>query len=101
MTDRELMQQALDDLVDIKVEDGIDCVATILALRARLATCDRCGKVNPAELHTCTPPQREWVGLTDEELHALHFELKVQTMGGINTLGMYRILEKALREKNG
>ena len=86
MTDRELLQQALDDLVDIKVEDKIDCVATILALRARLAQ---------PEL------QREWVGLTDEELHALHFELKVQTMGGINTLGMYRILEKVLREKNG
>ena len=47
------------------------------------------------------PPQREWVGLTDDELHALHFELKVQTMGGINTLGMYRILEAKLKEKNG
>ena len=44
--------------------------------------------------------QKEWVGLTDEELHALHFELKVQTMGGINTLGMYRILEAKLKEKN-
>ena len=37
MTDRELLQQALDDLINIKVEDGIDCVATILALRALLA----------------------------------------------------------------
>ena len=98
MTDRELLQEALDALT--YVGDKEIYSDTIDALRARLATCDRCGKVNPAELHTCTPPQREWVGLTDEELHALHFELKVQTMGGINTLGMYRILEKALREKN-
>ena len=50
--------------------------------------CSRCGKVNPAEIHTCTPidpllealrvpdyskagfasPQREWVGLTDEDV---------------------------------
>jgi hypothetical protein len=29
--------------------------------------CERCGEVNPAEIHTCTPKQREWVGLTDEE----------------------------------
>jgi hypothetical protein len=43
---------------------------------------------------------RSWVGLTDDELHALHYELKVQTMGGISTLGMYRILEQALKEKN-
>ena len=29
--------------------------------------CDRCGEVNPAEIHTCTP-QREWVDLTREEM---------------------------------
>lgn len=45
-------------------------------------------------------PEREWVGLTDDELHALHYELKVQMQGAINTIGMYRILEKALKEKN-
>jgi len=37
MTDREVMQMALDDFIDLKVEDGIDCVATILALRTALA----------------------------------------------------------------
>lgn len=102
MTDRELLQQALNQLenYETKPEFNSNINKTIDALRARLSTCDRCGKVNPAELHTCTPPQREWVGLTDDELHALHFELKVQTMGGINTLGMYRILEAKLKEKN-
>jgi hypothetical protein len=29
--------------------------------------CERCGEVNPAEIHTCTP-QREWQGLTDEDI---------------------------------
>jgi|APGre2960657373_1045057.scaffolds.fasta_scaffold17689_1 hypothetical protein len=29
------------------------------ALRARLSQCERCGEVNPAEIHTCTPPEQE------------------------------------------
>ena len=45
-------------------------------------------------------PKREWVGLTDEEINALHYELKCAAMGATSTLGMYRILERALREKN-
>jgi hypothetical protein len=73
MTDRELMQQALDALEyaadQTKPENlhGCDCLIckTILALRDRLAQpeqelvidCPRCG-------HCC--PQ--WVGLTEEEL---------------------------------
>ena len=31
--------------------------------------CQRCGEVNPAEIHACTP-KREWQGLTDEERNA-------------------------------
>jgi hypothetical protein len=34
--------------------------------------CQRCGEINPAEIHTCSP-QREWQGLTDEErIEVLH-----------------------------
>jgi deoxyinosine 3'endonuclease (endonuclease V) len=43
------------------------------ALRARLLQCERCGEVNPAEIHTCTP-KREWQGLTDEERTYLAWE---------------------------
>ena len=32
--------------------------------------CQRCGEVNPADIHTCTP-KREWVSLTDEEIELL------------------------------
>jgi hypothetical protein len=32
--------------------------------------CLRCGEVNPADIHTCTP-QREWQGLTDEEIEQI------------------------------
>ena len=34
--------------------------------------CERCGEVNPAEIHTCTPKQREWQGLTDEEVREIY-----------------------------
>lgn len=58
-TDKELMQQALDALEYAeKHHGGDDCYAdTIEAIRARLSQCDRCGEVNPAEIHTCTPKQ--------------------------------------------
>ena len=34
--------------------------------------CERCGEVNPADIHTCTPKQREWVGLTNEEIEEIY-----------------------------
>ena len=90
MTDRDLMQEALDALT--YVGDAKDIYSdTIDALRARLATCDRCGKVNPAELHTCTPPQREWVGLTDKDIEDC-LEMSIQ--------GTCRAIEAKLKEKN-
>ena len=94
MTDRELMQEALDALT--YVGDAKDIYSgTIDALRARLATCDRCGKVNPAELHTCTPPQREWIGLTKEEAR----ELCVANVPYV--VDMVTALEAKLKDKNG
>jgi hypothetical protein len=125
MNDKELLQQALKTLELIRSEGKTTVVgdAVMQALRARLAqpehfadmrkkVCQRCGEVNPAEIHTCSPqkepvawldsldrsqphavtgfqylsvsqiergdqhkyipvyaaPQREWVGLTDEEV---------------------------------
>jgi len=61
MTDRELMQQALEILQTLDKEGWIladfenDVYKAIEALRARLSQCDRCGEKNPAEIHTCTP----------------------------------------------
>ena len=101
--------------------------------------CERCGEVNPAEIHTCTPkesfeywnavegwvkieevrqhfdtagcgtiyktggegrvplysaPQREWVGLTDEEL------LDLADMAYVNDLELLQTLQSKLKEKN-
>ena len=93
MTDRELMQQALDALESLQAwpetPENFKRFRAIEALRARLAQpeqepvawadkvdIDRDGhdlwvsRQKPAKdgvpLYT-TPPQREWVGLTDDE----------------------------------
>ena len=62
-------------------------------LYAATPKCERCGEVNPADIHTCTP-QREWQGLTDEEI-------------GLCTTGVerwtddfIRAIEAKLKEKN-
>lgn len=86
--------------------------------------CQRCGEVNPAEIHTCTPkqeegcagcgkkasegwalycvkcsePVREWVGLTDEEC------LQNPYCAGENdaeVIQLARAIEAKLKEKNG
>jgi len=60
--------------------------------------CPRCGK-RTNDIHTCTPPQeiyytppqRTWIGLTDEEV--------VQCQQG-NIYHFYRCIEAKLKEKN-
>lgn len=44
--------------------------------------------------------QRKWVGLTDEEISELHYEIKVRFMGVYKTEDIYRAIEAKLREKN-
>jgi len=72
VTDKEVMQMALEALAQSWVNDHHGnrkqvlamCAddfekpfQAMLALRKRLAQCDRCGKASPAEIHTCTPKQ--------------------------------------------
>jgi len=54
-----------------------------------------------ARFGNTTPPQREWVGLTDAEIAELHHEIKVRLMGTYKTEDIYRAIEAKLREKNG
>jgi polyphosphate kinase len=44
--------------------------------------------------------QRTWVGLTDDEIDALHMQIKVQLMGTFDTKDIYRAVEAKLKEKN-
>jgi hypothetical protein len=63
--------------------------------------CPRCGKVNPADVHTCTPKQREWVELTNDEIDDIWAEFN-DGYGIIEeTLwGYERAIEAKLKEKN-
>ena len=125
MTDKELMQMALDALIDAadsqnwEMQQNIDqhgewyrrslylkqattnSQAAIEALRTRLSQCERCGEVTPAEIHTCTP-KREWQGLTDEEI--LEFEIwlddEEEKHGWNPPADIVKYIEAKLKEKN-
>ncbi len=58
----------------------------------------KCGHITYIER---TPPQRTWVGLTDEEITELHHEIKVRLMGTYKTEDIYRAIEAKLKQKNG
>ena len=89
MTDRELMQMALDALEDVGGEWGFTSQRTlpkrmsaIEALRARLTQPEPApvakysdiisdGLLDPRNKFDTAPPQREWQGLTDEEANSV------------------------------
>ena len=105
MTDRELMQEALDIILaaiksgDWKVDGACDPDFVINALRARLAQpepaeCDggQCGIGGYCKQCPKTQPEREWVGLTEEE------RLEILGVGG--EAAVLYVTEAKLREKN-
>jgi hypothetical protein len=51
-------------------------------------------------LYTTPQPQREWVGLMEEEIAELHHEIKVRLMGTFKIEDIYRAIEAKLKEKN-
>ena len=62
ITDREIMQQALEALETANESDfWIKQESIVKALRERLAHCERCGKKlgGPDDIHTCSPQQPE------------------------------------------
>ena len=76
--------------------------------------CKRCGEINPAEIHTCSPepqvngwplysglPQREWQGLTDDQMFAVLVsvdETAVRFPDGFRQFA--KAIEAKLKEKN-
>jgi hypothetical protein len=123
MTDREIMQMALDalDLVTDLTNHDDEVYAAIEALRARLAQPepepvawlyegsdiegrDVClnedifeeQKPNCIPLYTA-PPQREWQGLTDEEKKAIYEQADIENW---HDQPLLEAVEAKLKEKN-
>lgn len=112
--DRELMQEALDALTYVGDKDIYS--GTIDALRARLAQpeqepvadkylmeveCTKCGAKQDGVLTVTAPQQRNWQGLTDEEM----FNCLAQTDGEAKRLPLgfkwfAEAIEAVLRSKN-
>lgn len=43
---------------------------------------------------------KPWVGLTDDEIEACQYEIRVKLMGAYDYKDIYRVLEAKLKEKN-
>ena len=52
------------------------------------------------KIYTSPQPNKQWVGLTDQELEEMHNEIKVRLMGTYRTEDIYRSIEAKLKEKN-
>lgn len=128
MTDRELLQQALDALISVWNSDRTTRqVETIRAIKARLAQPEPKPVGCITEVHTKTayggtvgiepqmygrlpvgtllytaPPKKEWVGLTDEEIidaaNMAPFDTMVSAEDYIYIIS--RAIEAKLKEKN-
>jgi hypothetical protein len=96
MTDKEVMQQALEALegvyLSLQLPDLLKVVGPITALREALAQpeqvdCPRCG-------HVCS--QRPWVGLTDDEAKEIYSCIH----GYDSDKRIARAIEAKLKERN-
>ena len=93
MTDRELMQMALDAL-----EKHIFEYETILALRAALAQPEQeeLARLEQAMIEAWKPiPKKEWVGLTDEEIMDA-----CSAVWASHPVEVGKIVQNLLKEKN-
>jgi hypothetical protein len=88
MTDRELLQQVLDAWQDHWVDDHQS--ALLEMIRANCANCARCGEKNP---------QREWQGLTDDEIKEIVGGWGSLPIDGY-TRKLFDQIEAKLKEKN-
>lgn len=99
MTDRELMQQALDALANFDLDVRLKVIP---ALRARLAQPEQPQIVwidnkQTGNFLNMAMPQREWQGLTDEEMFSLWVRCPAETE---DRFAFARAIEAKLEEKN-
>jgi hypothetical protein len=83
MTDKELLQQALDALISVwNMDKTTKQVESIQAIKARLAQ-----------------PKKEWVTLTDEEILE-EYRQSYGDDGDLTDVYFARVIEFRLKEKN-
>jgi hypothetical protein len=59
-------------------------------------TCDRCGEVNPEDIHTCAPPAQPAVPLTDDRIIDIRRKTTAKTHGEwADTKALARAIEAA------
>jgi hypothetical protein len=80
MTDRELLQQALDVMEDLGIKEAQEVSE---AIRTRLAQ-----------------PKKEWVGLTDEEIYTTQEDQSLFIDDMFDLMGYTKVIETKLKEKN-
>jgi hypothetical protein len=115
MSDRDLMQQALDAMMTIRPYEVVDydqLEASITALRERLAQPEmepcagrNCGSTNP-NLHSAecfedyekSTGMNQWQGLTDEEINSVRHNRDWTAPWTDTTFA--RAIEEKLKEKN-
>ena len=110
MTDRELMQQALEALLEVNYDQAY--AKEVAALRERLAQPEmepcagrNCGSTNP-NLHSAecfedyekSTGMNQWQGLTDEEINSVRYKRDWTAAWTDTTFA--RAIEAKLREKN-
>ena len=106
MSDRDLMQQALDAMMTIRPYEVVDydqLEASITALRERLAQPVQelvcvCGAIWESQELVSAPSQRQWQGLTDQEINSVCY--KRDWTAPWTDVTFARAIEAKLREKN-
>ena len=110
MTDKELMQQALDSLEgyarNCRCEGNGGLCDAGKALRARLAQPEPAPlwiRNEEGKLQLHAPPQREWQGLTEEEIREFELWLddEEEKHGWNPPADIVKYLEAKLKAKNG
>jgi len=102
------------DVMVVMVEEQQRMAKCIKELEAALAqsksepVCDKdprgCWSVRCQLAKVCkntTPPQREWVGLKDEEYFILQMKIKTPMVSVGDYIDAMRMVEEKLKEKNG
>ena len=87
------MTDTLKSVVEDELQKAFE-LGVKVGMKQVQKTCERCGKklgTEVTDIHTCTPMRREWVGLTDEEVHTIIRD---------TPLSIFRAIEAKLKEKN-